>query len=413
MRYAGKALIFCGLMGAVSGGCQPKTRAIAEPETPVIPVSRPIQREITDYVDFTGRTDAVHSVDIRPRVTGYLTKMPFKEGAEVKEGDLLFEIDPRPYQALVDFSVGEVAANKAKVKLAKANNVRAKAIAEKSPAAITQQDLDSYQAAEDEALATLKMSEGTLATNQLNLSFTEVASPIDGQVSRYYLTIGNLVTQDTTILTTVVSLDPIYAYFDMDEPTLLRIKSLINAGKMKPARERDAIPVYMSLQGQTGFPYEGTINFINNRVDPTTGTLTVRGVFDNPLPEHGARKLAAGNFVKIHLPLGEPRQALLVVDRALGTDQGLKYLYVVDADNKVQYRRVTVGALQEDGLRVIETGLKPDERVVVSGLQFVRPRMTVKTEETPMPIVKPVRQDDGQIDPGHEETSDDAAPTAR
>jgi len=411
MRASGLACVFCGLVLLPMAGCQRQPAAAVAAEQPVIPVSRPVRRQVTDFVEFNGRTDAVNSVDIRPRVTGYLTKMPFKEGAEVEEGDLLFEIDPRPYQALVDFSIGEVAANEARLKLAKANNVRAKKIAADTPSAITQQDLDSYQAAEDEALATLKTTTGTLETNKLNHEFTNVRSPIDGQVSRYYLTVGNLVTQDVTILTTLVSLDPIYAYFDIDEPTLLRIKNLINAGKMKPARERDAIPVLMALQGEEGFPHEGSINFINNRVDPATGTLTVRGVFDNPLPEHGVRKFAAGNFVKVRIFLGEPREALLVVDRALGADQGLKFLYVVDAENRVQYRRVKIGALQADGLRVIEEGLHPDDQVVISGLQIVRPRMTVKTEETPMPLIKPAHGGEGQIDPGLRRANEGAEPS--
>ncbi len=400
-----------GMLVAAVAGCQRQAAAVTAEEPMVIPVSIPVEREVTDYVDFTGRTDAVNSVDIRPRVTGYLIKAPFKEGSEVKEGDLLYEIDPRPYQALVDFSIGQVAADKAKVKLAKANNARAKAIAEKSPNAITPQDLDSYQAAEDEAIASLKTSEGTLDTNELNLTFTKVLSPIDGQVSRYYLTVGNLVTQDTTVLTMVVSLDPIYAYFDIDEPTLLRIKTLINQGKIKPARERGDIPVFAALQGETGFPHKGSINFINNRVDPTTGTLTLRGTFDNPLPEHGVRIFAPGNFVKIHLPLGEPRKTLLVIDKAIGTDQGLKFVYVVDEHDQVQYHRVQIGALQEDGLRVVENGLKPDDRVVVSGLQMVRPRMTVKPELTPMPVVKPQNAERaGQVERGLEQPGERKSP---
>ncbi len=403
MRWNRVFVVAFALSAAAAFGCQRKEASAPPSEPLVIPVSLPEAREVTDYVEFTGRMDAVNSVDIRPRVTGYLTKAPFKEGAEVKAGELLYEIDRRPYQALVDFSVGQLAANKAQVKLAKANNVRAKAIAEKSPTAISQQDLDSYQAAEDEALANLEMSKGTLDTNQLNLTFTKVIAPIDGEVSRYYLTVGNLVTQDSTVLTTIVSRDPIYAYFDMDEPTLLKIKNLINEGKLKPKRESDDIPVFAELQGETGFPHRGVVNFINNRVDPTTGTLTVRGVFDNPLPEHGVRTFSPGNFVKIRLPLGQPHQALLVVDKAVGTDQGLKYVYVVDEHDQVQYRRVRIGALQADGLRVIAEGLKPDDRVVVSGVQMVRPRMTVKAELTPMPTVSPQSPGDiGEPDPGLE-----------
>ncbi|HVX60063.1 MAG TPA: efflux RND transporter periplasmic adaptor subunit [Pirellulales bacterium] len=402
MRW-NRLLVVSLALSAAASACQRQTPSEPTNEPLIIPVSVPEQREVTDYVDFTGRMDAVHSVEIRPRVTGYLTKAPFKEGMEVKAGDLLYEIDPRPYQALVDYSQGQVAANQAQVKLAKANNVRAKSIAQKSPAAITQQDLDSYQAAEDEALANLAMSKGTLDTNELNLSFTKVLSPIDGEVSRYYYTVGNLVTQDTTVLTSVVSRDPIYAYFDIDEPTMLRIKNMINQGKLRSAREYDDIPVLAALQGEKGFPHHGYVNFVNNRVDPTTGTLTIRGEFHNPRPERGVRIFTPGNFVKVRLPLGQPHEALLVVDKAIGTDQGLKYVYVVDEKDQVQYRRVRTGALQEDGLRVIEDGLKPDDRVIVSGLQMVRPRMTVQAELTPMPKVSPLESGDiGGIEPGLE-----------
>ena len=372
----------------VASGCGHPPKFDLDTGQPVVTASQPIRREVTEYIDFTGRTDSPNSVDIRPRVTGYLMKMPFKEGSDVKAGDLLFEVDKRPYKAQLDRAEGDVELNKAKLKLAIADNARAKVVA-KTPGAISSQDLDKYEAAEEEARAAVDAAIANLETYKLNLEFCDVTSPIDGQVSRYYLTLGNLVNQDQSLLTTVVSLDPMYAYFDLDERTLLHIREMLNTGKLKPIHEPEEIAVMMGLQGEEGYPHHGTINFVNNRVDPYTGTITVRGVFSNPQPKKGVRLLSPGLFVRIRVPLGEPHPALLVTDRAVGTDQGLKYLYIVDKDDKIQYRRVTLGPLQNDGLRVIEEGIEPEDWVVVAGLQQVQPRMKVTVDRVPMPIPVP------------------------
>jgi multidrug efflux system membrane fusion protein len=213
-----------------------------------------------------------------------------------------------------------------------------------------------------------------------------VKSPIDGQIGRAYYTVGNLVSQDQTLLTTIVSTDPMYAYFDMDERTLLRIRTAINQGKIQPADgSGNELPVLMGLEGEDGFPHRGAVDFVNNVVNPSTGTIAVRGLFPNPKPENGRRLLSPGMFVRIRLPIGQPAPALLVVDRAIGSDQGLKYVYVVDAQKKVQYRRVKTGVLQDDGLRVVEEGIQPDEWVVVGALQQLRPGMDVDPEPTAMP----------------------------
>ena len=277
-------LLICGLI-VVAPGCGGITLPSADTTPPVVTISQPLTRNVTDYIDYTGRTDAVNSVDIRPRVTGYLVKMPFTEGSEVKKNDLLFEIDPRPYQALLDQAEGQVALNNARLKLAKADNARAKEI-NKTPGAISTQDLDTYQAKEEEAMAELAASTANLETYKLNREFCEVTSPIDGEVSRYFFTLGNLANQDTTLLTTVVSLDPIYAYFDVDERTLLEIRNAINTGKLELLGPGE-IPVMMGLQGEDGYPHKGVVNFVNNRVDPFTGTITLRGLFANPKPASG------------------------------------------------------------------------------------------------------------------------------
>ena len=205
---------------------------------PRCPSAGPSPAQVTDYVDFTGRTQAVNSVNVVPRATGYLVQEPFKEGSEVKAGDLLFEIDPRPYQAQYDQAVGQVNLYKAQLKLAQVTLARDEQLARNTPGAVSAQQLDQDRAAVDQADAQVKAAEASLETYKLNLSFCKVTSPIDGQVSRYYLTLGNLVTQDQTLLTTVVSLDPMYAYVDVDEPTVLRVRRAINEGRIKPYAQR-------------------------------------------------------------------------------------------------------------------------------------------------------------------------------
>jgi multidrug efflux system membrane fusion protein len=365
-----------------SAGCGRRPPQVAPHEAPTLPVSKPAQREITDYVDFTGRTDAVKAVDIRPRVTGYLLQMPFKEGSEVKAGDLLFEIDPSPYQAQLVQAQSQVTLNEAALKLAQTNFERAQLLMKEK--AISQQEFDQNKATVEEAQARIEASKASLDLYKLNLAFSKVTSPIDGQISRYYLTNGNLVNQDQTLLTTVVSLDPMYVYFDMDEPTLLRIRHAVNSGAIKLTADKK-FPVLMGLQGEEGFPHHGTIDFVNNQVNSATGSIAVRGVFENPKPEGGTRLLSPGMFVRVRLPIGEPHSALLVIDRAIASDQGLKFVYVVDKDHKVQYRRVTIGALQQDGLREIAKGLKENDWVLVGGLQQVRPQLEIQSEERDMP----------------------------
>jgi membrane fusion protein, multidrug efflux system len=419
-------LFTCFLLAGV-GGCHRSPTEVAPAEAPAIPVSHPISRDVTDYVDFTGQTDAIQSLNVTARVTGYLVKMPFREGSEVRgddrprgaarvfgllaaplapgallaaaslfpgqcqEGDLLFEIDPRPYQAQLDQAQGQVYLNEAQLRLAIANYARAKEVA-KTPGAISPQDIDTYKAQQEQAEAAVAAAKASLEVYKLNLRFCMVTSPIDGRVSRYYLTLGNLVNQDQTLLTTVVSQDPMYAYFDVDEPTVLRVRRAVNEGKTKRP-ESGLLEVLMGLQGEDGFPHRGNVDFVNNQVNPTTGSLSVRGVFPNPLPPGGVRVLSPGMFVRIRLPISQPHPALLVIDRAIASDQGLKYVYVLDADKKAQYRRITTGPLQDDGLRVVE-GLHADDWVVIGGLQQVRPRMQIRPDEEPMPSMAP--QPDGE-----------------
>ncbi len=382
------AMLLCA--AAAASGCAKSQAEVAEPEAPAIPVAHPATRQVTDFVDFTGQTAAVQSVTIVPRVTGYLQSEPFREGAEVKAGAVLFSIDPRPYQAQLDQAQGQVTLNEARLKEAQADNARAKGLS-RTPGAISQQDLDRFQAAEEEANASLQASKASLEVFKLNLSFCQVTSPIDGQVSRYFLTPGNLVNQDQTQLTTVVSPDPMYVYFNMDEVTLLRIRQAIAQGKIKPY-ESGQFPVYIGLQNEEGYPHVGTVDFFNNQVDSTTGSITVRGVLQNPQPTAGHRLFSPGMFVRVHLPIGKPYPALLVIDRAISSDQGLKYVYTMDASHKIQQKNVETGALEDDGLRVIEPaangkGLAASDWVVVGGIQQVRPRMEIRPDIEPMPTL--------------------------
>src|SRR6266567_2387092 len=270
-------LWFCVTAAGVMAGCETNREAAPSSNVPAIPVSQPVEREVTEFADFTGRTDAVETVQVRARVTGYLVKIPFREGEEVKQDALLFEIDPRPYQAQLDQANSQVELNEASLKLANTTYQRDRVIASSSAGAVSRQQLDQDLAAVDEAAARLKAAKASTEVYKLNLEFTKVRSPIDGMVSRYYYTRGNLINQDQTLLTTVVSLDPIYVYFDMDEGTLLRIRRAVNEGKIKRVNDRSQVPVYMGLQGEEGYPHKGAFNFINNVINPSTGSVAVRG----------------------------------------------------------------------------------------------------------------------------------------
>jgi RND family efflux transporter MFP subunit len=341
-----------------------------------VAVAVPIEREITDNEECTGHTEAVESVDIRARVTGYLDKVRFKDGAEVKEGDLLFEIDPRPFQAAYDQAVAQVKLREADRKFRLAELNRAKQLIDKN--AISGSDYDQIVAQHDQAVAALAAAQADADSARLNLEFTKLASPIAGVTSRTQITRGNLVKADQTLLTSVVSVEPMYVYFDVDERTILEVQQHIREGKIKLRdKEKETIPVTMAVANQDGFPHQGVIDFGENRFDQNTGTVRVRAVFPNPKPAKGTRVLTPGLFARVRIPLGEPYKSLVVAERAIGADQGQKYVLVVNDKNEVEYRRVTLGKL-ENRLRVITDGLQAGQRVIVSGLQRVRPGSIVE-----------------------------------
>jgi RND family efflux transporter MFP subunit len=427
VRIARMPLVGLGLfLGSCLGlaGCSLAPEGPPGRSPPTVTVSYPLQREVTDYQDYTGRTAAVDSVQVQARVTGYLDEIYFTEGAEVRgddrlsavarvvgvlgapagpllaaadlfpgtvqPGDLLYEIDPRPYQAAYDAAKAQVHQTMASLELAKQNNRRFKALAKEKEGAVTQVDLDQYQSQEDQAVANLDYAKANLETAKLNLDWTKVTAPVSGRVGRLLVTRGNLIVANQTTLTMVVRQDPMWVYFDADEPTVLQVHELMRQGKFGPASPEHPpnIPLHLQLGNEKGFPHEATLDFVNNQLDQATATLLIRAVFPNPRPANGPRVFTPNNFVRVRVPTSPPYQALLVNPEAVGTDQDLRYLFVVDADSKVVRHNVKLGTLQ-DGLQVIAEGLEPGERVIVKGLQRVQQGATVNPTLTPMPTPPP------------------------
>jgi RND family efflux transporter MFP subunit len=318
-------------------------------------------------------------VEIRARVSGYLDKNFFKDGELVAEGAPLFLIDERPYRAELDRTTAALAQAEAHLERVKRQEERARRLFEKK--SISQEDFDTAMFDRAEAEAAAGAASAQKETAALNLSFTKINAKISGRISRRMVDPGNLVQADVTPLTTIVSIDPMYAYFDVDEPTVLRVQQLIREGKYKTGSR---VPVFLGLSNEQDYPQVGYVDFVNNQVSPSTGTLQVRGTFSNPKPPLGPRVLSPGLFVRIRVAISPPYQALLVVQSAIETDQNLKFVYVVNEQNEVERRDVTLGA-EEEYLQVIATGVKADDRVVVNGLQHVRPGMVVNAKLVPMP----------------------------
>src|SRR5271155_4460156 len=322
------------VVGIGLAGCA-RLPSEAPPAAPMaVTVSYPVERDVTDYADFTGRTAAVDSVEVRARVSGYLDTVNFKEGALVKKDDKLFQIDPRPYRADLERAKGSVAQNDARVRRLERDYQRVKNLIVRG--AVGQEEFDRYDGDYHEAVANLDVAKANRDLAALNLEYSRVTAPVSGRVSRYVVTVGNLIQSGDqnsgTLLTTIVSVDPMYAYFDVDERTVLRIRQLIREGKAKSAGQTKW-PVALGLATEEGFPHQGTINFEDNQVNPRTGTLRVRGVFPNK-----DEALSPGYFARIRVPVSAPHKALLVTDRALDTDQGQKVVYVVGKDNRVTLR---------------------------------------------------------------------------
>jgi len=340
----------------------------AAPPLQAVTVAPVPEQEISDWDEFTGRLEAVDQVEIRPRVSGYIQRVAFTEGREVRKGEVLFEIDPRPYQAELARAEAELERAKSAAALAASDVQRAQTLVKAQ--AISREEYDSRTSAEAQGGAGVKAAEAAVQTARLNLDWTRVRSPINGRVSNALVTSGNLVQPGppATLLTTVVSLDPMYVYFDSDEQTYLRYAGRARHGSNWRTAK---LPVYLGLANEDGFPHEGQLDFVDNQIDPNTGTIRTRAVFSNT-----SRTLTPGLFARVKLVGEHKRKALLVRDAAIGTDQDRKFVLVVGQGDTLAYRPVVPGRLV-DGLRIIDSGLQPGEHVVVNGLMRVRPGMKV------------------------------------
>ena len=377
-NYLAIAAIVCGFCLAAAGCTRATLDPPAEAAIPVT-VSYPVQREITDYADFTARTAAVDSVEVRSRVWGYLKKVNFKEGALVKKDEVLFELDERPYQAEYARCLALLNSAQAHLNRSLADLQRGRAAAEEGDRAVR---LRPGQRQLRRGGCGRESGGGDAEDRGAQPGFYQDHGARQRRASRYMVTVGNLVQSadqaNVTLLTTIVSVDPMYACFDVDERTVLRVRQMIREGKARSARDF-ALPVQLGLANEEGFPHAGTIDFVDNQVNPKTGTQRLRGTFPNK-----DDVLMPGFFARVRIPIGKPRQALLVTDRAIDNDQGQKIVYVVNDKREVVARAIRAGLLH-DGLREIGDGLQSGDRVIVNGLQTVRPGMVVDPQVVEMP----------------------------
>jgi membrane fusion protein, multidrug efflux system len=347
-------------------GCDQKPGAQAAAAPPPVTVAQPTKRTITDWDEFTGRFDAVEEVQVRARVGGFVTGVEFRDGAIVNAGDLLYLIDPRPFEAVAEQADGQLSDARAKAELAKRELDRALTLQQSQN--VADSTVDQRRQALQAAKAAQMQAEGSLKAAQLNIEFTHVLAPISGRVGRHLVSVGNLVQgseSGSTLLTSIVSLDPIHVYFDMDEATYLKYNRLYFEGK-RPSSRENPNPVQVTLTGETKPSHEGKVDFLDNRLDASTGTLRGRAVVPNK-----DFSILPGQFGRVRLIASAPYEALLVPDTAIATDQARKIVFVVRDDNTVEAKPVVLGPLDQ-GLRVIREGLKPDDHVIVDGLQRVR-----------------------------------------
>lgn len=364
------ALTTAGMLGAALTGCYDaagKDGSAAAPSAPPVSAAIVLEKPIAETQEFSGRLEAIEQVEIRSRVNGFITAVNFKPGSEVRKGDVLFVIDPRPYQAEVTRAQAVAASARARADLAKLELTRADSLL--ADKAIARREFDEAASSQKESEANASAAQAQYEAARLNLAYTRVLSPIDGRVSKADITLGNLV-DPTAVLTSVVSMKRIYASFDGDEETYLRVGT----------RARDGAPVTVrvGLANEEGFPHEGKLEFVDNQLDARTGSVRMRALLEND-----NRSLVPGLFARVQLGAADSRSAVLINDRAVSTDQSRKFVVVVSADNKAEYRPVTLGPVI-DGLRVVRSGLKSGEKIVVSGLQRVRPGEPLAPRTVPM-----------------------------
>jgi RND family efflux transporter MFP subunit len=352
--------------------------AQSAPPPPQVSVATVLEKRVKDWDEFTGRLQAVETVEIRPRVSGYIDKVAFTEGSEVKRGDLLFVIDPRPYQAEYDRAAADVKRYTTALELARIELVRVQRL--KDSGAVSEEELDERKSTVAQGEANVAGSQAALEAAALNLNFTRVTSPIAGRVSRAEITRGNLVTGGSnggTLLSSVVSMDPIYLYFDGDEQTYLRYGQMARTGERPSSRDAPN-PVRVGLANEEGFPHTGTVDFVDNQLNPQTGTIRARAVLEN---KDG--QFTPGLFARVQLLGSGEYSAILIDDRAVNTDQSQKYVLLLGANNVIEYRKVKLGRVIE-GLRIVREGLKSGDVIVVNGAQRVHPGVTVTPQRVAM-----------------------------
>jgi multidrug efflux system membrane fusion protein len=360
----GLAALAAFLLFSVTGHSRAKPQAASNTALPAVTVAEVIHRPLREWQEFSGRLQAVNTVEIHPRVSGFIDRVAFTDGARVKKGQLLFQIDPRPFQAEVERLVAERTRTVSDLDLAKANRARAERLI--GAHAISREEYERQVAAESSARGAMGSIDASLQEARLNREFTEVRAPIDGHVSRAIITAGNLVTS-ANLLTTLVSDDPVYVYFDADEQTFLRYAK----AKHDQPRAHGDSDVYIGLVDEDGYPHPGQLDFIDNQVDATTGTIRTRAALANP-----DGRYTPGLFARVRLVGGEDHESVLIEDRAVGTDLSKKYVLTLTKDNRIEYRLVELGP-EINGLRVVTRGLAPNELIVVNGLQHVRPGQSV------------------------------------
>lgn len=369
MMAAGVSLVVISL-ATLQGQAEDKPVAIAAMPAVEVDVAPVVARKVVDWQSYSGRLEAVERVDIRPRVSGTITEVHFKNGAQVKKGDVLFTIDPAPYRAEVARAEAQLAAAQARVRFTGAELDRAAKLVADST--ITRRTLDEREHNARDAQASLRAAQAELDVARLNLSYTAVTAPIAGRVSRAEITVGNVVAAGAvgTPLTTLVSVSPIYASFDVDEQTYLR--------HIASVKDQAGVPVQLGLANEAEYSRAGTIDDVDNRLDPVSGTIRVRARFDN-----ADGMLVPGLYARVKVGGSDPQAAVMVDERAIGTDQDKKFVLVVGDDNKVSYRPVLLGSRQE-GLRIVTGGLQPGERIIVNGMQRARPGDVVKPKAVAM-----------------------------
>jgi RND family efflux transporter MFP subunit len=367
-------------------GCQRGNKFVAPPP-PAVSVAKPLVTKVSDSIEFIGNTRATATVELRARVTGYLERIAFEEGTNVKEGDLLFVIDQAPFQVALDIANAELQRAQADLQLQQTEYRRTETLVAQK--AQTQADLDLAAAELATANANVAAAQAAVRRAELDLSYTEIRAPISGRIGRHLVDRGSLVQGEQTHLATIESLDPIHAYFSLSEPDLLRFMEMLRANEI-PDPDKNPPVLYLGLDNSAGYPYQGTLDFRELGVDPSTGTALRRGLFANPNNE-----LLPGLFVRIRAPIGEPKERLVVEKRGIGADQRGDYVLVVNDKNIVEYRLVKLG-ISTDGMRVVQEGVEPGEWIVVNGLQRARPGATVDPERVTMTMGP---TDDGVVTP--------------